>query len=523
MKLKINVDPGSQVPLTHQLYEELRNLILSGKLRAGERIPSSRALAEQLGVSRPTVTQAYEQLLAEGYVQGRHGSGTYVCGDLSDGSKPAKPAGQRPAARSGARQLSSFGRSLQASRLAPARSPEAEISFYCWRPAFEEFPVVEWARSLWRHARLPDVQFLDYASDPQGYLPLRESIAEFVCRYRGFECDPGQVLIAMGLQQALDLAARLHVEQGDTVVVENPSYPGARNTFKAHGCDLLPVPVDESGLVVERLPDASAGRYKLTYVTPSHQFPTGAVLSLRRRLELLAWAARAQALIFEDDYDSEYRYAGRPIPALQGLDGAGSSVVFAGSFSKVLLPSMRLGYLVVPPELVDKFAAARFLSDRHSSIIDQAAMCDFIGEGHFGRHIRRMRELYSSRLEVLRESVRHRLDDVLNLEETEAGLHTVGWLGDSLNAEVVARAGLAHRLELFPISRFALKSAGREGFLMGFAGIDTKEIRRGVDCLAVVFDRLIRGGQTALGEATSRPDRRTSVESTLSKADRGKR
>ncbi len=214
-------------------------------------------------------------------------------------------------------------------------------------------------------------------------------------------------------------------------------------------------------------------------------------MSIDRRIALLGVARRIGAIIFEDDYDSEYRYAGRPIPALQGLNDGAAAVVFAGSFSKVLLPSLRLGYLVVPPDLVEKFAAARFMSDRHSSILDQAAMCDFIDEGHFGRHIRRMRELYSSRLEVLREAARPKLAGLLDLEQTEAGLQTIGWLSRSISAEAAAREGLAHKLELFPISRFTLKSARGEGLLMGFAGIDAKEIRRGVDRLAFVLDRIM--------------------------------
>jgi GntR family transcriptional regulator/MocR family aminotransferase len=287
----------------------------------------------------------------------------------------------------------------------------------------------------------------------------------------------------------LDLTARLTLDPGDRVLVEDPCHPIVVSMLKAFGAVVVPVPVDRHGMDPGAAQPDSGGA-RLIYVTPAHQFPLGVTMSAERRLALLALARRNAAVIFEDDYDSEYRYRGRPIPALQGLDGGGGAVVFAGSFSKVLLPSLRLGYLVVPPELVDKFAAARFASDRHSSIIDQAAMCDFISEGHFGRHIRRMRELYGSRLAVLRDRVGQRLCGALELAETESGLHTAGWLGSSLKAEAAAREGIAHKLELFPISGFTLKWARPEGLLMGFAGIDAQEIRRGVDRLATVLDGL---------------------------------
>src|SRR5262249_50218695 len=246
-------------------------------------------------------------------------------------------------------------------------------------------------------------------SDSRGYGPFREAISHYLGASRGVKCDPDQVVVVSGIQHGLDLTARLTIDPGDSILVEDPCHPVVVAMLRAAGAQIIPAEVDVHGVDVGRLNLQSDQRLnlqsghrlnrlpKLIYTTPSHQFPLGVTMSIDRRLDLLGVAGRIGALIFEDDYDSEYRYAGRPIPALQGLDAAGSSVVFAGSFSKVLLPSLRLGYLVVPPELVDKFAAARFISDRHSSIIDQAAMCDFIGEGHFGRHIRHMRELYSSR------------------------------------------------------------------------------------------------------------------------------
>jgi len=291
------------------------------------------------------------------------------------------------------------------------------------------------------------------------------------------------VLMTYGVQEALERAAHLLIDPGDPVWVEEPGYPGADIVFRAVGAKVRHVLVNAEGLDLE-WGQRHWVRAKLVYVTPAHQFPLGVTMSLRRRLALLEWARRSRTLIFEDDYDSEYRYQGRPIPALQGLDRA-SAVIYAGTFNEVLFPALRLAYLVVPPGMVDRFAAAQSVSMRHAPLLDQAALCDFITEGHFARHIRRMRELYSERLSVFLESSRSRLAGLLEIPDVEAGLQTVGWLAQGISAKQAADEAAKHEVEVIPLSRyFSRVRSGRQGLLLGFAAVDTRELRRGVEQLA---------------------------------------
>jgi GntR family transcriptional regulator/MocR family aminotransferase len=295
-------------------------------------------------------------------------------------------------------------------------------------------------------------------------------------------------MIVSGTQEALDLAGRLILNPGDQVGVEEPGYPGAAMGFEALGAKICPVPVDREGM---ELPGPRASKAKLVYVTPGHQFPVGTTMSLARRLHLLEWAHRSCALIFEDDYDSEFRYAGRPIPALQGLDRRGS-VLFSGSFSKVLFPSLRLGYLVLPPDLVEPFAAAKSVLNRHAPPLEQTVLCDFIIEGHFGRHLRRMREVYAERLATLLESARRRLGGLLELSGVEAGLQTVGWLQQGIDSKAARRAAAARKVEVIPLRIYSRGPMHREGLQMGFAAVNVQEIRRGVHQLALALEELAR-------------------------------
>jgi GntR family transcriptional regulator/MocR family aminotransferase len=315
-----------------------------------------------------------------------------------------------------------------------------------------------------------------------GYRPLRQAVAEYLNASRGVKCSVDQVLITSGVQEALERAAHLLLDPGVPVWVEEPGYPGAAIVFRAVGAKVCPVPVDAEGL------DLELGRRRwqsarLVYVTPAHQFPLGVTMTLRRRLALLEWARRSHTLIFEDDYDSEYRYSGRPIPALQGLDRAGV-VIFAGTFNEVLFPALRLAYLVVPQTMVDRFAAAQSVSMRHAPLLDQAVLCDFITEGHFARHIRRMRELYAQRLAVFLESSRSRLDGLLEIPSVEAGLQTVGWLAPGIHADRAAEEAARHGVEVIPIGRYATRGFRKQGLLLGFAAVDSRELRRGVEELA---------------------------------------
>jgi GntR family transcriptional regulator/MocR family aminotransferase len=302
------------------------------------------------------------------------------------------------------------------------------------------------------------------------------------------QCVADQVLIVSGAQEGLDRTARIFLNPGQSAWMEDPGYPGAVAVLRALGAKIHRVPVDAEGLNVG-VGTREDPNPRLVYVTPAHQFPLGVTMSLRRRLELLEWARHRHAAIFEDDYDSEYRYSGRPIPALQGMDRSGS-VIFAGSFSAVLFPALRLGYLVVPLDLVDVFAAAASVSTHHPPLLEQAILCDFISEGHFARHIRRMRELYAERLNVLLEAAHRGLAGMLDISQVEAGLQTVGWVRSRLGAERIAEVGRRRNLEIVPLKQYASGKVHRGGIVLGFAAVDPKEIRRGVDELAWTLETL---------------------------------
>jgi len=477
--------PGTT--LFQWVYDEVRSAILDGRLRRGRRLPSTRELARFYGVSRGTVVTAFEQLHAEGYLDSNVGAGTYVNTLLPEDLLHAKrDAGTVVGTKKVELSLSQFAQRL--GQAADARSQPAR-AFRAAEAALDAFPITLWAQIASRRLHNATRTLLADV-DPRGYRPLREAVSNYLGTARGVRCTTEQVIIVAGIQQGLDLTARLVLDPGDSVWVEDPCFFGVTSMLNALAAKIIPIPVDVSGLNVEE-GKRRCNQAKLAYVTPAHQFPLGVTMSLDRRLALLDWARRTGGMIFEDDYDSEYRYSGQPIPALQGLDEA-DSVIFAGSFSKVLFPSLRLGYLVVPLGLIDKFSAARYTMDRHSAVIDQAILCDFITEGHFGRHLRRMRELYASRLDVLRESVQQSLGEFLTIPETEAGVNTVGWLGNGINAEAVAQASAERNVEVIPINRFALKDQMPEGLLLGFGAVDDRELLRGVEELTVIVENCIR-------------------------------
>lgn len=477
--LRLNLPaPAKGVPLYRWLYEELRAAILAGRLPPGARLPATRDLAEQYGLSRPTIVSAFEQLRLEGYVEGKVGSGTYVSKTLPDTLLHAPQARAAKRARAKKPHFSEYARRLPVFVEAGFRPLRAFRARY---PALDEFPTGLWAQVAARRLRRASVQLLS-GGEALGYRPLRQAVAEYLNTSRGVKCAAEQVLIISGVQQALDRASRLLLNPGDPVWMEEPGYPGAARAFAAIGARICPVPVDSQGLNLE----AGMRRWdrpRLVYVTPAHQFPLGMTMSLSRRLALLAWAQRSGAVIFEDDYDSEYRYAGRPIPALQGLDTAGV-VIFAGSFSDVLFPGLRLAYIVVPPAMVDRFAAAESVSTHPSPLVDQAILSDFIREGHFARHVRRMRELYAERLEALLDCARKELAGVLTIPPIEAGLRTVAWLQPQMSAEKAALLAEKRQIDVLPLSRYAWGKSKPNGLVLGFAAVGTKEIRRGVQGLA---------------------------------------
>ena len=473
------------------LYSALRADIVEGRLRPGTRLPATRELATHYSLSRGTVVNAFDQLKAEGYLEASVGSGTYVSKVLPDELLEVGPltAAKSRTMRKPKRTFSDYSR-----RVTPFPNFEFRPgrAFMANLPALDLFPAALWAQvAARRHRRVSRSLLL--GCPPIGYKPLRQAVAAYIGASRGVRCVPEQVAIISGVQEALDLTARLLLNPGDGVCMEDPGYPGAVAVFKAMGARILALPVDNEGMTLER---SALGRARLVYVTPGHQFPLGITMSLPRRLQLLDWAARSNALILEDDYDGEYRYVGRPVPALQGLDRR-ELVLFTGSFSKVLFPSLRLGYLVVPAGLVERLSATLSITSRHAPLLEQAVLCDFIAEGHFGRHLRRMRQVYGERLSVLQESARQRLAGLIEFIGIEAGLQTAAWLCDGLTGETAAAAASRHNVEVIPLSRYSLGKTAREGLQIGFAAIDTKEIRRGVADLAIALEdasKTKRGG-----------------------------
>ncbi|MFL6212079.1 MAG: PLP-dependent aminotransferase family protein [Pyrinomonadaceae bacterium] len=486
----VNLDGANGVPLYRQLYDELRAAILHGQLRAGTRLPSTRELAAELSVSRNTVLNAFEQLLAEGYVEGQVGSGTYVSRALPDELLHARAQDTRkPQPPRTGRTLARRAELYANAHVNVSLHPTHTRPFRPGTPALDLFPHTLWARLLARRWRHPTRDLLGYTASA-GYQPLREAIAAYLGATRAVRCDAAQVIVVAGSQQALDLVARLLVDEGDAVWLEEPGYMGARAAFTSTGARVVPVPVDEEGLDVvagaKLAPEA-----RLIYATPSHQYPLGVTMTLARRLALLEWANRAGAWVLEDDYDSEYRYAGRPLAALQGLDSEGR-VIYLGTFSKVLFPALRLGYMVVPPDLIEVFTNARGLASRFSPTIEQAVLADFINEGHFARHIRRMRALYAERQAILLDTAARELPGLLELRPDPAGIHLVGRLPAGVDDTAAARAAAAHNIDVQPLSAFRLKRGGHGGLLLGYAAYDERQTRVGMRQLATALRTVIR-------------------------------
>ncbi len=465
--LFLPLDGTSTVPLYRQLYSGVRESILAGRLALGAGLPSSRALAEELGVSRNTVTLAFDQLVAEGYVEGAPRSGTRVA------AVPERVTGARPTRGPGP---SARGRAIADARLpALSRGESPSVPFRVGVPALDQFPSRLWSRLASRRWRRQPL--LDYG-DPGGYSALREAIADYVRLARGVRCVTEQVIITNGSQQGVDLAARVLLDPGDAVWMEDPGYTGARTALQASGARLVPLPVDADGLVVEE-GERLAPRARLAYASPSHQFPLGVTMSASRRLALLRWAAQAGAWVLEDDYDSEFRYDARPLASLQGMDDDGR-VIYVGTFSKTLFPAVRLGYLIVPPDLVHVFRAARAVSDRQSPTMDQVVLADFVAGGHFARHVRRMRRLYAARQEVLVDEVRRHLGGRMQVTPSSTGMHLLGWLERGVDDSTVSARAATLGVEAAPLSRYAMIRPERGGLLLGWAGYGPEAIREGV-------------------------------------------
>ena len=482
------LDSATGISLYRQLYEQLRAAILDGRLQPGAKLPSTRVLAEDLAVARNTVMGAYEQLLAEGYLEGETGSGTYVARALPDKVLRAPAISRALTLPSRHARLSRRGEALARNPLG-VRHDDTPRPFRPGIPAVKEFPFDIWNRLLMKHWRGHPVELLPY-STPAGYRPLREAIAEYAAAVRAVRCDAGQVVIVSGAQQALDLAARLLLDVGEEAWTEDPGYGGARAALLAAGVKPVAVPVDDAGLNVvagQRL----SPKARLAYLTPSHQYPTGVVMTLARRLELLRWAEHSRSWIVEDDYDSEYRYASRPVASLQGLDTKGC-VIYCGTFSKVLFPALRLGYVIVPPQLVDGFVRAKAVVDRHSPTVEQAVLAEFIVGGHLARHVRRMRMLYMERQNALLEALQRELAGAVEVHSHEAGMHVLAWLAKGVLDSVISRRAREVGVEAPALTTYRARPGGRGGLVLGYAAYSEEEIREGVKRLAQVMERVAR-------------------------------
>ena len=467
------------------LYSELRLAILDGRLKSGIRLPSTRSLADQYGLSRGSVVSAFNQLQVEGYVSSEVSAGTFVtAAPISErGSQQERKLSSHSTSRA---SLARRTKNLYNPAFVMPGSHSVGKAFRSHEPAIDLFPVELWARVAARVYRNAP-RSLYGQGETGGYQPLRRAIAEYVGRFRGVRCSAEQVVITSGAQQALDLLARLLLDPGDEVWMEDPGYPGASQAFLAAGGKVIPVPVDREGLHVEKAKQLAPSA-RVAYVTPANQFPLGIVMSAKRRLELLSWAARTGSWIIEDEYDAEYRYFGKPIASLHSIDKSGS-VLYVGTFTKMLFNALRIGFVVLPERLVDTFQMARSFIDRHPATLEQAVLAEFITEGHFGSHVRKMRQLYSERLQLLREVANQRLSHALDVENAEAGMRTVAWIKSGASDKSVAVKAQRLGLELFPISAFTLNYTQKPGLILGFAGCNAAEIKRGVSLLETVFGR----------------------------------
>ncbi|HEY9712142.1 MAG TPA: PLP-dependent aminotransferase family protein, partial [Chroococcales cyanobacterium] len=442
-------------------------------------------------------------LLSEGYLESATGSGTYVSRKLPDemlrasefDASPQEESAADPTDVPGKRnildRLSWYGSSLETRGWMVFSGQDTEYEFSFGRPDFDHFPMREWLQLLSYHARRKKLSELDYPGRSQGYLPLREALSEYLSRSRALQASAEQIIVVNGSQQAIDLVTRVLIDRGDAAAIEEPGYLGAQRALIAQGAEIVPIPVDHHGLRFDELRRRAAESerpVKLVYVTPSHQFPTGVVLSLPRRLELLSWAARTKTFIIEDDYDSEYRYTGRPIPALAGLDHHGS-VIYIGTFSKVLMPALRLGYLVVPPDMVRVFSRAKWIADRHSPLLQQQALTDFIRQGHLERHIRRMRSLYERKRQLVLETIGHLFGANAQVLGDNAGINVLVRFNTTLEDAEIERRARLRGIGVTSTRHEYLTTARQGEFVLNYGGMTEEKLRYALSVLAeIVLD-----------------------------------
>ena len=507
MDLAIYLDCDSAIPLYRQLTEKIRTAVLEGRLKPNQKLPSSRSLAKSLAVSRSTITLSYEQLESEGYLETKRGSGTYVSHQIPDEWLKSQPIESVAETTNTNYNLSKFAQNLASLDRLSVDEPDYEISFRYGNPAIEYFPIEQWRKLINRHCQY-STELLNYFADAAGYFPLRQEIANYLGHSRAVRCTPEQVIIVNGSQQALDLITRTLLNPGDWVAIEEPGYLGARCCFKGQMAQIQPIAVNSTGLNVETLKKCNHN-FKLVYVTPSHQFPTGVTMSVSQRIALLQWARKTSTLIIEDDYDSEYRYGSQPIPALQGMDRA-NSVIYVGTFSKIMFPSLRVGYMVVPPDLIPIIKKAKWLCDRFCPILEQYALTDWIKLGYFEKHIRQMRQLYNLRRQALitafekyfgdgeaeaigntalqrtysTPSSKHRV----TISGENAGIHLMAKIESTLSDEIIIQKAAAAGIGLVSAREYYLQSQNKGEFIFGYGQLERAEIDRGILKLSQVLN-----------------------------------
>lgn len=481
----IRLDRTAAEPLHQQLSRQIRDELVSGTFNdSSSRLPSSRELAIDIGVSRLTVSLAFSKLHAEGYLRSKPGSGTFVADPLPEtflSAQKPKTMGQLPRPP----RISDRVTSLLDERVGKqfdlgAPGADAGTMFLPGLPAVDEFPLDVWERLRAQVLARKGANLLRYASN-RGDADLRKAIAAYLCDFRGARCHSDQIVVVAGMQQAMLISAMALINPGETAWIEDPGFPQARRVLAFSGARVIPRPIDKEGIVIAGAPRRLSPR--IVFVTPSHQYPLGVTMSLRRRTALIDFAHARDAYILEDDYNSEFRFNGPPLPCLQGLDDAGR-VIYAGTMSKILYPSLRLGYLLVPELLVDSMAKIRSAMDQHSPAIDQATLARFINEGFYLSHVKRMRKLYADRREFFVQQFNRLLGDRFSLQDSEAGLHFVAWLRREADFQAIVRVGAEIGVKPVPLSRYCISAKLKPAFVFGFAAWSRAQIREGLTKLA---------------------------------------
>jgi GntR family transcriptional regulator/MocR family aminotransferase len=487
--VSIQLDDSSSVPIYKQLYNAIRESILLGRLKREQKLPSTRTLAKELKVSRNTVILAFEQLIAEGYVKGIAGAGTYVADDIPD--KLLKIKKKPEHFEDGLINTPRSDKRLNPPSSSQLYMPENNIiPFQHGIPSVEDFPFDKWLKIFNKIVRGFTINQLSKI-DRTGYKALKEAIAKYLQTYRAVNCTPEQIFIVNGSQQGLYLISRVLLKEKDKVLLEDPFYFGVRDAICSAKVNIIPVPVDEEGLrvdyAIKNFPEAN-----LIYTTPSHQYPLGSTLSISRRLKLLEFAGKNNIWIIEDDYDGEFRYAGNPLPSLQGMDKWGQ-VIYIGTFSKVLFPGLRLGYLVLPSlDLVNSFTAEKSIIDRQSPILEQLVTAKFMEEGYFTTHIRKMRMLYKERQEFLINEINKEIGNLITIRPSASGMHVIAWLPEYLDDKEVSKILRNNKLVVYPLSKCILKYKRKPALILGYTAFNKDEIKRGINILRDIIKSLCR-------------------------------